>query len=146
MLRASVYAVAWNDCFMKRMFISFGGLSDGIVGGFYVPLLRHETFSRRVTIINTMRYCDFYVPSPCFLVMHIRYLRYRVAGDNGPLEKHPEKRLKAAYMAYEERMLPKLRNDNPGMRLSQLKQLVFKSFQTCPENPKNQEHVEYNMK
>lgn len=71
---------------------------------------------------------------------------FRIAGDGGPSERHPEKRLKAAYAAYEERMLPELRKENPGMRLSQLKQMVFKSFQTAPENPKNQEHLDYNSK
>ncbi|GAA49943.1 coiled-coil domain-containing protein 124, partial [Clonorchis sinensis] len=60
------------------------------------------------------------------------------------LDRHPERRLKAAYSAYEEKMLPILREENPGLRISQLKQLIFKKFQTAPENPKNQVHSSYN--
>ncbi|VDN16536.1 unnamed protein product [Dibothriocephalus latus] len=70
----------------------------------------------------------------------------KVAGDDAPTERHPEKRMKAVYMAYEEKVLPELRKENPGMRLSQLKQLAFKNFQTAPENPKNQPHLDYNTK
>ncbi|VDL99095.1 unnamed protein product [Schistocephalus solidus] len=70
----------------------------------------------------------------------------RVVGDEAVTERHPEKRMKAVYMAYEERVLPELRKENPGMRLSQLKQLAFKNFQTSPENPKNQPHLDYNTK
>ncbi|CDS41516.1 coiled coil domain containing protein 124 [Echinococcus multilocularis] len=68
-----------------------------------------------------------------------------VTGDS-PTEKHPERRLKAAYLAYEEKMLPELRKEYPGMRHSQLTQMIFKSFQTAPENPKNQAHKQYNEK
>ncbi|VDK33821.1 unnamed protein product [Taenia asiatica] len=68
-----------------------------------------------------------------------------ISGEN-PTEKHPERRLKAAYLAYEEKMLPQLRKEHPGMRHSQLAQMIFKSFQTAPENPKNQAHKQYNEK
>uniref|UniRef100_A0A0A9XE38 Coiled-coil domain-containing protein 124 n=1 Tax=Lygus hesperus TaxID=30085 RepID=A0A0A9XE38_LYGHE len=50
-------------------------------------------------------------------------------------DKHPERRMKAAYNAYEEKMLPVLKQENPGLRLSQLKQMIFKQWQTSPENP-----------
>ncbi|KAL7064111.1 hypothetical protein AAHC03_04544 [Spirometra sp. Aus1] len=70
----------------------------------------------------------------------------RVAGDDVVTERHPEKRMKAVYLAYEEKVLPELRKENPSMRLSQLKQLAFKNFQTAPENPKNQPHLDYNTK
>ncbi|KAM7538045.1 hypothetical protein Aperf_G00000077048 [Anoplocephala perfoliata] len=63
-----------------------------------------------------------------------------------PLEKHPEKRLKNAYQAYEAKMLPILKEENPGMRYSQLKEKIYKSFQTAPENPLNQAHTTYNEK
>ncbi|KAL5104440.1 hypothetical protein TcWFU_003533 [Taenia crassiceps] len=66
--------------------------------------------------------------------------------SDSPTEKHPERRLKAAYLAYEEKMLPQLRKEYPGMRHSQLTQMIFKSFQTAPENPKNQAHKQYNEK
>jgi len=60
------------------------------------------------------------------------------------LEKHPERRFKSAFKEYEERMLPVLREERPGLRLQQYKDLVFKQFQKAPENPFNQAALEYN--
>lgn len=54
------------------------------------------------------------------------------------IDKHPEKRMKAAYAAYERRQLALLKESHPTLRLSQLKQLVFKEWQKSPENPLNQ--------
>lgn len=54
-----------------------------------------------------------------------------------PVDKHPEKRMKAAYNAYEERELPLLKEENPNLRLSQLKQLLKKEWMKSPENPMN---------
>lgn len=51
---------------------------------------------------------------------------------------HPEKRLKAAYAVFEERELPRLKSENPNLRLSQLKQLLKKEWMRSPENPMNQ--------
>ena len=61
-------------------------------------------------------------------------------------EKHPEKRMKAAYAAYEERQLPLLKKENPNMRLSQLKQMLKKDWMKAPENPMNQRIAAYNEK
>ncbi|XP_018564964.1 coiled-coil domain-containing protein 124 [Anoplophora glabripennis] len=52
-------------------------------------------------------------------------------------DKHPEKRMKAAYNAFEERRLQELKIENPSLRLSQLKQMIFKEWQKSPENPLN---------
>lgn len=52
-------------------------------------------------------------------------------------DKHPEKRMKAAYRAYEEAQLPRIKSDNPGLKLSQMKQIIFKDWQKSPENPLN---------
>lgn len=57
-------------------------------------------------------------------------------GDT-PVDRHPEKRMKAAYSAFEERELPRLKQENPNMRLSQLKQLLKKDWMKSPENPMN---------
>jgi hypothetical protein len=65
-------------------------------------------------------------------------------GETGPAERHPERRMKSAYAAYEERELPKLKDENPGLRLSQLKNLLQKQWKKSPENPMNQAHVAYN--
>ena len=63
-----------------------------------------------------------------------------------PQDKHPERRMKAAYAAYEERELPRLKEENPNLRMSQLKQLLRKEWMKSPENPMNQHHVAYNAK
>lgn len=61
-------------------------------------------------------------------------------------EKHPEKRMKAAYAAYEELNLPRLKQENPNMRLSQLKQMLKKDWMKSPENPMNQAYKSFNSK
>ncbi|CEG73914.1 hypothetical protein RMATCC62417_09202 [Rhizopus microsporus] len=61
------------------------------------------------------------------------------------IERHPERRFKAALMAFEEREMPNFKRDNPGLRQSQLKELIYKAFQKSPENPFNQANVlQYN--
>lgn len=54
------------------------------------------------------------------------------------VDQHPEKRMKAAYKKYEETNLPILKQENPNMKLSQLKQMLWKDWQKSPENPLNQ--------
>lgn len=54
------------------------------------------------------------------------------------VDMHPEKRMKAAYLAFEEKNLPILKQENPNLRLSQLKQLLKKDWAKSPENPLNQ--------
>ncbi|XP_050313947.1 coiled-coil domain-containing protein 124 [Anthonomus grandis grandis] len=58
-------------------------------------------------------------------------------GASTDIDKHPEKRMKAAYTAYEERRLQELKMEYPSLRLSQLKQMIFKEWQKSPENPLN---------
>lgn len=53
-------------------------------------------------------------------------------------ERHPEKRMKAAFKAYEDSELPIIKAQNPSLKLSQLKQLIFKNWQKSPQNPLNQ--------
>ncbi|XP_025052171.1 coiled-coil domain-containing protein 124 [Alligator sinensis] len=64
-----------------------------------------------------------------------------VASD---LDRHPERRMKAAFTAFEEVNLPRLKQENPNMRLSQLKQLLKKEWMKSPDNPMNQRHASYN--
>jgi len=59
------------------------------------------------------------------------------------IERHPERRFKAAYEAYTERELPIIRQEHPGLRLQQYKDLLYKQFQKSPENPYNQTTVAY---
>ncbi|KAI3403681.2 hypothetical protein KGF56_003499 [Candida oxycetoniae] len=61
------------------------------------------------------------------------------------IDRHPERRVKAAYNAYEEKRLPEIRKENPGLRLQQIKNLVFREFQKSSENPMNQiTNISYN--
>ncbi|KAI0303320.1 hypothetical protein B0F90DRAFT_1809558 [Multifurca ochricompacta] len=80
-----------------------------------------------------------------------------VGSQAAGIEKHPEvrgafaflnvllrQRLDAAFNAYVDRELPNIRDEQPGLRLQQYKDLLFKQFQRSPENPFNQTTVEYN--
>lgn len=60
-----------------------------------------------------------------------------IGDDSSSVDKHPEKRMKAAYNEYVERELPILKQENPNLRLSQLKQILFKQWQKSPDNPMN---------
>ena len=46
--------------------------------------------------------------------------------------------LKAAYLAFEERELVRLKDEHPGLKLSQYKERVHQAWQKSPENPTNQ--------
>ncbi|KAK2087703.1 hypothetical protein P7K49_033610 [Saguinus oedipus] len=59
-------------------------------------------------------------------------------------DRHPERRLRAAFTAFEEAQLPRLKQENPNMRLSQLKQLLKKEWLRSPDNPMNQRAVPFN--
>ena len=54
--------------------------------------------------------------------------------------------MKAAYQKFEEENLPILKQENPNMRLSQLKQMLKKDWMKSPDNPMNQRFAEYNEK
>ncbi|XP_043986548.1 coiled-coil domain-containing protein 124 [Gambusia affinis] len=68
--------------------------------------------------------------------------------STGPedLDRHPERRMKAAFTAFEEANMPRLKIENPNMRLSQLKQQLKKEWGKSPENPLNQRFASYNSK
>ncbi|XP_065335307.1 coiled-coil domain-containing protein 124 [Cloeon dipterum] len=54
------------------------------------------------------------------------------------IDRHPERRMKAAYTAFEDERLPQLKAEHKNMRLSQLKQLLWKEWLKSPRNPTNQ--------
>lgn len=58
--------------------------------------------------------------------------------DEVAVDKHPEKRMKAAYEAFEKERLPQLKAEKSNMRLSQLKQIMKKEWMKHPDNPLNQ--------
>uniref|UniRef100_A0A4X1UC85 Coiled-coil domain containing 124 n=1 Tax=Sus scrofa TaxID=9823 RepID=A0A4X1UC85_PIG len=59
-------------------------------------------------------------------------------------DRHPERRMRAAFTAFEEAQLPRLKQENPNMRLSQLKQLLKKEWLRSPDNPMNQRVMPFN--
>ena len=54
------------------------------------------------------------------------------------VERHPERRFKAAYKAYEERRLLEIEQEHPGLRKNQRVEIVRKEFEKSEENPFNQ--------
>mmetsp|Transcript_27374 Transcript_27374/g.57110 ORF Transcript_27374/g.57110 Transcript_27374/m.57110 type:complete len:277 (-) Transcript_27374:379-1209(-) len=53
-------------------------------------------------------------------------------------ERHPEKRRKAAYKAYEEKMMPEMKEQYPGLKRQQYLDKIFALWKKSPENPMNQ--------
>lgn len=60
---------------------------------------------------------------------------------NKEVEKHPERRFKAALAAYTEREMPRVKAENPGLRKNQMEQIIYKDFQKSADNPFNQANV-----
>lgn len=82
-------------------------------------------------------------PSICKYKLYIAmclysYVSIFFCSDKLDSDKHPEKRLKAAFTAFEEVNLPRLKAENPTLRLSQLKQMLRKEWTKSPQNPINQ--------
>ncbi|KAA8651533.1 hypothetical protein EYZ11_005893 [Aspergillus tanneri] len=63
--------------------------------------------------------------------------------DSSKIDRHPERRYKAAYAAYEARRMPEIEQENPGLRRQQRIELVKKEFDKSEENPFNQAHVAF---
>lgn len=59
------------------------------------------------------------------------------------IDRHPERRYKAAYAAYEARRLPELEEEFKGLRRAQRIELVKKEFEKAPENPFNMVSVRF---
>uniref|UniRef100_A0A7N0T6Y4 Coiled-coil domain-containing protein n=1 Tax=Kalanchoe fedtschenkoi TaxID=63787 RepID=A0A7N0T6Y4_KALFE len=58
--------------------------------------------------------------------------------DSLPVDRHPEKRLKASFKAFEEAELPRLKEEKPGLTHNQYKDLIWKLWKKSPDNPLNQ--------
>ena len=63
-----------------------------------------------------------------------------VAGG-GANDEHPEKRMKALHRAFEERMMPEMKQDFPGLRKAQYQEKIFQIWKKSPENPMNRPNV-----
>lgn len=64
--------------------------------------------------------------------------------DNEKIDRHPERRFKAAYAAFEERRLEEMK-DEKGLRRQQKIDQIRKEFEKHPDNPFNQVTGTYNM-
>ncbi|KAG0339112.1 hypothetical protein BG000_002801 [Podila horticola] len=62
-------------------------------------------------------------------------------GKGKDVDRHPERRFKAAFAAYVDREMPILKQEHPGLRQNQMQDLLYKQFQKSPENPFNQANV-----
>lgn len=60
-------------------------------------------------------------------------------------DRHPERRVKAAYNSFEERELPIMKKENPYLRHTQIKEMLWKAWLKSPENPMNQLHGKYDL-
>lgn len=58
--------------------------------------------------------------------------------DSLPVDRHPERRLKASFKAFEEAELPKMKEEKPGLTHNQYKDMIWKLWKKSPDNPLNQ--------
>ena len=68
-------------------------------------------------------------------------LSLTAADTSAKIDRHPERRFKAAYKAFEERRLPEVESEFPGLRKQQRIEIVRKEFDKSEENPFNQANV-----
>ena len=54
-------------------------------------------------------------------------------------DRHPEKRRKAAWRAFQERRYQEMKAEHPTLKRSQINERIFKEWQSSPENPMNQQ-------
>jgi cephalosporin-C deacetylase-like acetyl esterase len=53
----------------------------------------------------------------------------------GEGEKTPEKKVRVVFAQFWNERMPQLRQENPDLKLSQVKELCWKEWQKAPENP-----------
>ncbi|EEP82288.1 conserved hypothetical protein [Uncinocarpus reesii 1704] len=63
--------------------------------------------------------------------------------DSTKVDRHPERRFKAAYAAFEARRLPEIEQEQPGLRRQQRIEIVRKEFEKSEENPFNKANVAF---
>ena len=59
-------------------------------------------------------------------------------GEKKKPDEHPERRRKQLYESYFAAQLPIMKEELPGLKLSQYKARIFEDWQSSPENPMNQ--------
>lgn len=65
------------------------------------------------------------------------------ANPSDKVDRHPERRFKGAYAAYEARRLPELEEELKGLRRQQRIDVIRKEFERSPENPFNQANARF---
>jgi hypothetical protein len=72
-------------------------------------------------------------------------LSLTTGGESTKIDKHPERRFKAAFAAYEERRLKEMDEDGSGqgLRQNQKREKIRKEFEKSEENPFNQVNARY---
>lgn len=65
------------------------------------------------------------------------------ANPSEKIDRHPERRFKAAYAAYEARRMPELEEEHKGLRKKQREDMIRKEFERSPENPFNQANARF---
>mmetsp|Transcript_16966 Transcript_16966/g.25671 ORF Transcript_16966/g.25671 Transcript_16966/m.25671 type:complete len:242 (-) Transcript_16966:314-1039(-) len=76
---------------------------------------------------------------------NVKSMQENASGLDSALEKlnisaggEEIKSRKALYMAFEERTMPSVKEEYPGLRLTQYKEKIFNLWKKSPENPENQ--------
>lgn len=65
------------------------------------------------------------------------------ATSNTAIDRHPERRFKAALLAFQEERMPSLIEETPGLRRRQRLELIYKEFTRSDRNPLNQPNAEF---
>jgi Coiled-coil domain-containing protein 124 /Oxs1 len=63
--------------------------------------------------------------------------------DTAKIDRHPERRFKAAYATFEARRLPEIEQEHPGLRRQQKVEIIRKEFEKSEENPFNKANVAF---
>ncbi|KAG1355373.1 coiled-coil domain-containing protein [Cocos nucifera] len=93
-----------------------------------------EEYERMVLVANTNR-DDSVIEAHS---VEDAIARMALAEPQLPPDRHPERRLKASFKAFEEAELPKLKEEKPGLTLNQYKDMIWKLWKKSPDNPLNQ--------
>ncbi|KAJ2393827.1 hypothetical protein GGI05_002306, partial [Coemansia sp. RSA 2603] len=101
-----------------------------------VPEYEARSIDAALDLIDTLSIDDQAAP--------VDRAQAKTASLAAAIDRHPERRARAAYRAYEDREYERVRLENPGLRMTQIKEIVWKSWQKAPENPINQALVAHN--
>ncbi|KAF9600468.1 hypothetical protein IFM89_009383 [Coptis chinensis] len=96
-----------------------------------------EEYERMILVSNTNREEDLIEARS----VEEAIARMSVVDNNAaalPVDRHPERRLKASFKAFEEAELPILKEEKPGLTHTQYKDMIWKLWKKSPDNPLNQ--------